>query len=125
MKLRNLYLVHSLVELLFSLALLLIPATILAAYGLGSSKAEILLGQFYGVELLTGGLLTLLARDITDSNARSAINYSLISSGAVGMIIAIGGTVSHTMNALGWSAVVIYAFFAIAFAYFQFFNPQQ
>jgi hypothetical protein len=125
MKLRNLYLVHSLVELLFSLALLLIPATILTAYGLGSSKSEILLGQFFGVELLTGGLLTLFARDVSDSNSRNAINYSIISSATVGAIISIGGTVSHTLNALGWSAVVIYAFFAIAFAYFQFINPQD
>ncbi len=116
---------HSAVELLFALALLLIPATILTAYGLGSSKSGILLGQFFGVEFLTGGLLTLLARDVSDPGSRNAINYSILSSATVGFIISVGGTVSHTMNALGWSAVVIYAFFAIAFAYFQFFNPQS
>ena len=124
MKLRNLYLVHSAVELLFALALLLITPTILAVYGLGKSPSDTLLGQFFGVELLTGGLLTLLARDVNDSAAKNAINYSLLISAAVGLIISIGGTVSKTMNSFGWSAVVIYGFFALAFAYFIFFKPE-
>ena|SRR5258708_39720144 len=124
MKLRNLYLVHAVVVLLYALALLLITQTILAAYGLSTNTSDVLVGQFFGVGLLTSGLVTLLARDVTDPAAKTAINYAEMISAAVGFIISIGATLSKTMNSLGWSAVVLFGFFAVAFAYFQFFNPE-
>ncbi len=105
----------------FSFGLLLIPPTVLELYGFGVTPNEKLLAQFYGVHLLLAGLITLLGRDITEDRARYAINFSIMIADAIAAIVAIGGTLSGTMNALGWSAVVIYAFFAIAFAYFQFF----
>ena len=125
MKLRNLFLIHSLIALLYSLGLLLIPQTMLFLYGITTTAGDRLLAQFFGVQLLTSGMATLLARDESASNARSAITLSILISSAVGLIVSIGGTLSGTMNALGWSAVVIYGFFAIAFAYFQFIGPAE
>jgi len=125
MKLRNLFLLHSLIALLYSLGLLLIPPTMLFLYGLGSTAGDKLLAQFFGVQLLTSGLMTLLARDESASSARSAITLSIMISSAIGLIVSLGGTISGAMNALGWSAVAIYGFFAIAFAYFQFFAPAE
>ena len=125
MKIRNLFLIHSLIALLYSLGLLLIPQTMLFLYGITTTAGDRLLAQFFGVQLLVAGLVTLLARDAEASNARSAITLSVLISSAVGLIVSIGGTISGTMNALGWSAVVIYGFFAIAFAYFQFINPEE
>ena len=125
MKLRSLYLIHSLVVFIYALGLLLIPPTILQLYGFGVSPGEKLLAQFFGVQLLTAGLVTLLARDVIETTARNAINISIVISYAIGLIISIGGTLSNTMNAIGWSAVVIYAAFAIAFAFFQFFVVEE
>ncbi len=125
MKLRNLFLIHSLIALLYSLGLLLIPQTMLFLYGITTTAGDRLLAQFFGVQLLTSGMATLLARDESASGARNAIALSILISSAVGLIVSIGGTLSGTMNALGWSAVVIYGFFAIAFAYFQFIGPAE
>ncbi len=125
MKLRNLFLIHSLVALLYSLGLLLIPQTMLFLYGMSTTAADKLLAQFFGAQLLTSGMVTLLTRDESASSARSAITLSILISSAVGLIVSIGGTLSHTMNALGWSAIVIFGFFAIAFAYFQFVGPTE
>lgn len=125
MRLRNLFLIHSLIALLYSLGLLLIPQTMLFLYGITSTSGDRLLAQFFGVQLLTSGMATLLARDESASSARSAITLSILISSAVGLIVSIGGTLSGTMNALGWSAVVIYGFFAIAFAYFQFIATEE
>ena len=125
MKLRNLFLIHSLIALLYSLGLLLIPQTMLFLYGITTTAGDRLLAQFFGVQLLTSGLVTLLARDESASSARNAITLSILISSAVGLIVSIGGTLAGTMNVLGWSAVVIYGFFAIAFAFFQFIGPAE
>ncbi len=125
MKLRNLFLIHSLIALLYSLGLLLIPQTMLFLYGITTTAGDRLLAQFFGVQLLTSGLVTLLARDESASSARNTITLSILISSAVGLIVSIGGTLAGTMNVLGWSAVVIYGFFAIAFAFFQFIGPAE
>ena len=125
MKLRNLFLIHSLIALLYSLGLLLIPQTMLFLYGITTTAGDRLLAQFFGVQLLTSGLVTLLARDESASSTRNAITLSILISSAVGLIVSIGGTLAGTMNVLGWSAVVIYGFFAIAFAFFQFIGPAE
>jgi len=125
MRIRNLFLIHSLIALLYSLGLLLIPQTMLFLYGITSTAGDRLLAQFFGVQLLMSGMATLLARDESASSARNAITMSIMISSAVGLIVSIGGTMSDTMNALGWSAVVIFGFFAVAFAYFQFIATEE
>ncbi len=125
MKLRNLYLVHSLIALVFALGFLLIPSTVLELYGLSATLGEKLLAQLFGVQLLFAGLVTLLARDVTETAVRNAINYSVMAAAVVGVIISVGGTLSGAMNGLGWSAVVIYGAFVIAFAYFHFFVTEE
>lgn len=125
MKIRNLFLIHSLIALLYALGLLLIPQTMLFLYGIATTAGDRLLAQFFGVQLLASGMVTLLARDESASNARSAITLSLLISSAIGLVVSIGGTLSGAMNVLGWSAVVIYGFFAVAFAYFQFIGPAE
>ncbi len=125
MKLRNLYLIHSLIAFIFALGLLLIPSTVLELYGLSGTLGEKLLAQLFGVQLLFAGLVTLFARDVTEPAARNAINYGVMAAAIVGVVISVGGTLSGAMNALGWSAVVIYGAIAITFAYFQFFVVEE
>ena len=125
MKLRNLFFVNTVVALLFALALLLMPQTLLLLYGISAGAADKLLGQFFGVQLLISGLITLFARDTMDFKSQRAITLSHFIGDGIGLIVAIGGTLSHTMNDLGWMVVVIYGFFAVAFGYFQFFGPTQ
>ena len=125
MRIRNLFLIHSLIAFLYSLGLLLIPQTMLFLYGITSTAGDRLIAQFFGAQLLASGMVTLLARDESPSSARSAITMSLMIASAVGVIVSIGGTLSGVMNALGWSAVVIYGFFAIGFAYFQFMATEE
>ena len=125
MKLRNLFLIHALIALLYALCLLVIPKTLLFLYGFNSTPGEVLLAQFFGTQLLVSGLSTLLARDAEASTTRNAITISIMIANAIGLVVAIGGVFSGTMNALGWTAVVIFGFFAIAFAYFQFLGPAE
>jgi hypothetical protein len=123
MKLRHLYLVNSVISLLFALGLFLMPSVMLALFGMNYTRDAALLGQLLAVELVVGGLITLLARETTDPKTRSAINYANMVAGVLGFIVALNGTLTNAFGWFGYVIMGIYAFIALAFAYFQFFGP--
>jgi hypothetical protein len=125
MKLRNLYLLNSVISLVFALGLLLMTPVMLGLFGMDITKDATTLGQLLAVELVVGGLTTLLARDVTDPKARSAINYSNIVAGVLGFVVSLNATLTGVFGWFGYALLVIYAFIAVAFAYFQFFAPPE
>ncbi len=124
MKLRTFLMVVAVIGLIYALGLLLAPEFIDATYGAGTSASEILTDRFFGTELLTLGLITWMAKDLTGASVRPIITGSLIGS-AVGFVVSLMGTLTGVMNATGWSAVVLYLLFALGFAYFQFMAPPK
>ncbi len=123
MKLRNLYLLNSVISLLFALGLLLMPSVMLGIFGMAYTKDAAVLGQLIAVELVVGGLITLLARDVTDATARTAINYGNMVAGVLGVVVTLNGILTNAFGWFGYVILVIYAILGIAFAYFQFFGP--
>src|SRR6185436_13566100 len=110
---RRLFLsIAALLALGYAAGLILIPAFMNSTYGLGGSDSEILLARFFGVELLVLGLVTWLAKDLTGAMLAPLITGNLIGD-AVGTVIALMGTLSGVMNAVGWSAVAIYVFLTL------------
>jgi len=112
------------VALLYGLGLLLLPAFMATTYGFGTSASEILLARFFGVAMLTLGLINWLAKDLTGASVKPVILGSLIGD-LVGAIVALMGTLSGVMSAVGWSAFGIYLLFTLGFAYFQFMAPSK
>jgi len=125
MKLKNLYLLNTVLALVFALGLFLMTPIMLNLFGMNNTKDTITLSQFIAVELVVSGVTTFLARDVTDRAARSAINYSNLIGGVLGFIVALNATLSGVMGWFGYVLVVIYAVIAIGFAYFQFFGPMD
>jgi hypothetical protein len=72
------------------------------------------------VALLAVGLLTWFSRNVVDPSAQRAFIRALLISQAVGLVVALLGTLSGVMNVVGWSAVAIYLLLALGYAYFQF-----
>ena len=124
MKLRTFLMIVGVVALLYGLGLLLLPAFMATTYGFGTSASEILLARFFGVAMLTLGLINWLAKDLTGASVKPIILGSLIGD-LVGAIVALMGTLSGVMSAVGWSAFVIYLLFVLGFAYFQFMAPSK
>ena len=124
MKLRTFLTIAAVIALLYALGLILMPAFMATTYGLGTSASEILLGRFFGVEMLVVGLITWLAKDLTGTSVRPIIIGSLIGD-IVGAFIALMATLKGVMNSVGWSAVAIYLLIALGFAYFQFKAPAK
>jgi hypothetical protein len=125
MNLRNLYLVNTVVSLGFALGFLLMSSFLLGLFGMDNTADARTLGQLVAVELVVGGLITLLARDVTDSKATTAINTGNFVAGLIGTVIALLATLSGVMGWFGWVVTAVYLFIAVAFGYFQFVKPSR
>ena len=123
MKLKNLFIINTVLSIVYGICFVLIPAKVLLLYGLTASAGEALMGQYFGVALIGIGLITWFAKNVTDSNAMGAIILALLISDIIGVIVSVIGTISGVMNTFGWSAVIIYLFLTLGFAYFQFKKP--
>ena len=123
MKLRNMYLLNSVVSRIFALGLFLMTPVMLGLFGMDNSADARTLGQLIAVELVVGGMITLLARDVTDPKAQSAINYSNMIAGVLGLVVALNATLTGVFGWFGYVIIAIYVILALGFAYFQFFAP--
>src|SRR5215207_8490805 len=120
MKLRNLYLLNTVVSLGFALGFLLLGPLLLGLLGMDNTASARTLAQLIAVELIVGGVITLLARDVTDAQATSAINTGNFIAGVVGTMVALLATLSGGMGWFGYVVTAVYFFLAVAFGYFQF-----
>ena len=125
MKLRNLYLLNSIVSLGFALGFFLMSTFLLGLLGMEVTSDTRTLGQLIAVELVVGGVTTFLARDVTDAKATGAINTGNILAGLIGTVVALVATLSGVMGWFGWVVTVVYLLIAIAFGYFQFIKPSR
>ena len=123
MKLRNLYLANSIITLVLALGLLLMTSVMVNLFGLNNGAETRTLSQLLGVGLVVGGMTTLLAREVTDPMARSAINFSNLIADVLGVVIALNATLTGVFGWFGWLLVVVYLFLALGFGYFQFLAP--
>ena len=124
MNLRTFFTIAAVIALFYALGSIFMTTQMGVLYGFGNSPSEILLGRFFGVELLVLGIAYWLARDTSLANARPFIVGSLIGN-LVGAYFALMGTLSGVMNSVGWSSFAVYLLLALGFAYFQFMAPAK
>ena len=125
MKISQVYLLNTVIALVYSLLLLLFPTMMLNAHGMAVSESAVLMGRYFGVALLGMGLATWLARNALPSSAKSAITLGYLISDIAGLIVSLMAVISGQMNALGWLAVVIYVVLTAGFGYFQFMAGEE
>jgi hypothetical protein len=120
MTLKNMLLLNSVVLMLFSLALLLMPGTVLELFSMPANAATKVLIQFFGGQLLGGGLITLFAMNTKELRSQRSLTLSFFIADGIGFIVALGGLFSGAMNVLGWVVALVFLLFALGFGYFQF-----
>lgn len=123
--LRSLYLLNTVVSLGFALGFLLMSPFLLGLFGMQATAEARTLAQLIAVELVVGGVTTLLARDVTDAKATGAINTGNFLAGAIGTVITLRATLSGVMGGFGYVVTAVYLFIAVAFGYFQFVKPRK
>jgi hypothetical protein len=115
MSLKTVFILATIVAGFFALGCLLIPATMLSWYGVESSDALVLISRFYGAALLAIALITFnLKNSELNADVKSVV-FALLIFNVVGAIVALWGQVSNIFNTLGWSIVIIFVFFTIAY----------
>ena len=126
MKLRTLFLLGTVLALLFALALLLGPDTILKFFGLTTGKTEVLLAKVMGAGLVGFGILCWFAKDFTDGPAIQGAVLSIFFASAIAFVVSLLGVLSQvTRSSTAWLALVLFLAFALGFAYFQFLGPRE
>lgn len=120
MKLSSLMIIKAIVYLVFGSLLLLLPTTLLSLYGVTAGPAGILMARLYAAVLFGNLMVTWFARNAGETVTRRAIVLDLFVYDAIGFVVALLTQLSGVTNVLGWSVIVIYLFFTLAFGYFQF-----
>ncbi len=126
MKLRYVFLVQTIVSLIFAIALLLGPAVTLQYFGLTQGNTEKLLAQVLGSGLVGFALLSWFAKDFSDPKAREGGVISLLVFNVIGFVVSLLGVLSKvTRSGSAWIVVILFLIFAVGLAYYPFMRPSE
>ena len=124
MSFKNLLTINAVIFLAFGIGFVLIPTPLISLYGADANPTSMMLTQLYGSLLIAISLVCWLSRGISDANAGRAIQLAFMVAYPINAIIHIQATASGVVNALGWSAVLIYLALCLGYAYFYFTAPK-
>lgn len=116
--------VTAVVATVYGIVGVLLPNFLLTNYGVSSDAAVILMTRFFGATLIAWGLVVWLVSDSTDWVALRGVLVAAVVADSIGLIVSLIGTIAGTMNAMGWSAVLIYAVFGLGALYFLVYGRQ-
>jgi hypothetical protein len=118
MKLNILMVLNAIVAGVFGVAFVGVPGRVVSLYGVTPDAPLIYVARLFGAALIVLAVVTWMARNATDSDARRAIVFGLATGNIVGFFVALIGQLGAVVNALGWFTVVIYFLLALGFGFF-------
>jgi hypothetical protein len=118
MALKTFFAVFAVLAALFGIGFVAAPNDVLAMYGVPASAHVALMARLFGGTLLGLAVIQWLARDLRDERALSGLLMGLGISHVVNLLISISATLAGTINALGWTTVLIYLCGAVGCGYF-------
>ncbi|HUW12992.1 MAG TPA: hypothetical protein VM537_24915 [Anaerolineae bacterium] len=125
MNLRNLFTLNLIFAVFFGLSCSLLPVWVLQLYGLVPGEAAIWTTRLAGGSILGFATLMWFGRKSASPEARRAIAVALLVQDLVGLFASIEIQLSGSVNAFGWSSILLYGFLSIAYAYFVFVGRQR
>jgi hypothetical protein len=115
---KNYFSIFAVLSVLFGIGFVLAPDQVLINYGIESSPAIALMSRLFGGTLLAMAVILWSARDFHDQAAVRAVLVGSGVSDVVNLVVALLAVTSGTVNALGWSTVLIYLCGALGAGYF-------
>jgi hypothetical protein len=115
---KNYFSIFAVLSVLFGIGFVLAPDQVLINYGIESSPAIAVMSRLFGGTLLAMAVILWSARDFHDQAAVRAVLIGSGISDVVNLVVALLAVTSGTVNALGWSTVLIYLCGALGAAYF-------
>ena len=105
-------------SLLFGLAYLLVPASLLSLYGITLDPSSQWVGRLFGSALLGYAAILWLARKVSSGPALRAILVGAFVASVTGLVVAILELPLGSGNALVWSTALIYFLLSLGFGDF-------
>lgn len=118
MRLSTFLLINSVIALVFGLGFVLDPVPLLGQYGVQTDAAGIVMSRFFGATLIQMGVLLYVAHTTGDRVALRAMVVAGLVGSVAGLAVALFAQLTHVVNSLGWSTVVLYALFTAGYAIF-------
>jgi uncharacterized membrane protein len=118
MTIKTYFAIFAVLSILFGIGFVLAPGQVLINYGVESSPPVALMSRLFGGTLLAMAVILWSARDFHDQAAVRTVLIACVISDAVNLIVALLATTSGTINALGWTTVLIYLCGALGAGYF-------
>jgi hypothetical protein len=118
MNLKTLLLVNTVLAAAFGVALVIVPGQVTAIYGITADAGMRYMSQLYGSCLVGIAVVCWFARNLAESEARTAIFRSLFVTNGLAFVVAIMAQLKGVTNAVGWSAVAIFLGLGLGWAYF-------
>ena len=118
MTIKTSFAIFAVLSALFGIGFVLAPGPVLSNYGIESSVAIALMSRLFGGTLLAMAVILWSAREFHDESALRAVLVGTCIADVVNCVVAFLATSSGTINALGWTTVLIYLCGAAGAAYF-------
>ena len=123
MKLGTFMAIAAVAALLFGLAFLLVPASLLSLYGITLDPSAQWVARYLGSAFLGIAALTWLGRAATSGPGLRAILVGDFVISITGLVVAVFDRLYGPGNLLVWATVVIYLLLSLGFGYFVFMKP--
>jgi hypothetical protein len=115
MKMRTLFLINAVIQLIFGLGFLFAPAILLGLFGTTTDVTGTTMAHVAGGLILSLAIISWLGKDL-DGPAQNAIAWGgVFFAHLQAGILTLLAILSGTFNALAWSAVIMDALFVIGF----------
>lgn len=118
MTIKTYFAIFAVLSVLFGIGFELAPGQVLINYGVASSPAIALMSRLFGGTLLAIAVILWSARDFRDQAALRAVLIGTGVGDVVNLVVALVAVSSGTVNALGWTTVLIYLCGALGAGYF-------
>lgn len=123
MKLQHLFTINLFIAIFFGFSCSLFAGWVLQLYGLVPDDGAIWTTRLVGGSILGFASLMWFGRKTASADARKAIAFALLIQDMVGFIASIEIQLSGSVNAFGWSNLLLYGLLVLGYATFLFIQP--
>ena len=123
MKLKHLFTINIFFAAFFGISCTLFAGWVLRLYGLVLEPGSLWTTRLVGGSILGFATLMWFGRRTESREARRAIAMALLVQDTVGIHASLAVQLGGSINALGWSNLVLYGALALGYAYFLFVKP--
>lgn len=121
-----LFILNSILAVVFGAALLVVPKLTIAQFGNEARVSDLHMGRFLGAALITLGLLLWFAKDASDPAVQKNMSFAMLAGTVLALIVTIIGiSMDGIIREFGWLAIVVECVFGLGYVFVIFLQPRM